>query len=298
MFHNFEHASHVTMSVSKLLSRIVAPDIEAETGDLAANLHDHTYGITSDPLTQFAVVISALVHDVDHVGIPNFMLMKENPSLASKYDNKSIAEQNSVEIAWETLMEPQYTDLRMCIYADANGLNRFRQLVANTVLATDIFDKDLSELRKRRWEMAFSTSAQASNTPDDVNRKATIVIEHLIQASDVAHTMQHWHIYQKWNERLYAEMLHAYKLGRWDRDPTPGWYEGELGFFDNYVIPLAKKLKDCGVFGVSSDEYLNYAMENRREWSCKGEDVVRKMALKYGEALPTPKEESSKPESA
>jgi hypothetical protein len=29
--------------------------------------------------------------------------------------------------------------------------------------------------------------------------------------------------------------------------------------FDNYVIPLARKLKECNVFGVSSDEYLNYA---------------------------------------
>jgi hypothetical protein len=27
-------------------------------------------------------------------------------------------------------------------------------------------------------------------------------------------------------------------------------------------------LKDCGVFGVSSDEYLNYAMENRRGMYC------------------------------
>jgi hypothetical protein len=25
---------------------------------------------------------------------------------------------------------------------------------------------------------------------------------------------------------------------------------GEIGFFDFYVIPLAKKLKECGVFGV------------------------------------------------
>lgn len=31
------------------------------------------------------------------------------------------------------------------------------------------------------------------------------------------------------------------------------------GFFDFYIIPLAKKLKDCGVFEVSSDEYLNSA---------------------------------------
>jgi hypothetical protein len=28
----------------------------------------------------------------------------------------------------------------------------------------------------------------------------------------------------------------------------------EIGFFDFYIIPLAKKLKECGVFGVSSDE--------------------------------------------
>ena len=38
--------------------------------------------------------------------------------------------------------------------------------------------------------------------------------------------------------------------------------------------PLAKKLKDCGVFGVSSDEYLNYALENRREWEKKGKAIV------------------------
>jgi class 3 adenylate cyclase len=65
-FHNFEHASHVTMSVVKLLSRIVAPsetDLDASTlsgprRQLASSLHDHTYGITSDPLTQFACVFS------------------------------------------------------------------------------------------------------------------------------------------------------------------------------------------------------------------------------------------------
>lgn len=48
-----------------------------------------------------------------------------------------------------------------------------------------------------------------------------------------------------------------------DRDPASGWYKGELWFFDNYVIPLAKKLFECQVFGVSSDEYLQYAIGNR-----------------------------------
>ena len=42
-------------------------------------------------------------------------------------------------------------------------------------------------------------------------------------------------------------------------------------------IPLAKKLKDCGVFGVSSDEYLNYALQNRAEWEEKGMQVVEEL---------------------
>jgi len=61
------------------------------------------------------------------------------------------------------------------------------------------------------------------------------------------------------------------------------WYDGELGFFDHYIIPLAKKLKDCGVFGVSSDEYLNYAVENRSEWAEKGRKVVAMLVAKHAD---------------
>lgn len=122
---------------------------------------------------------------------------------------------------------------------------------------------------------------ECGDAHEDTNRKATIVLEHIIQASDVSHTMQHWHVYTRWNERLYAEMLKAYEEGRSDKDPTDSWYGGELWFYDNYVIPLAKKLAECGVFGVSSDEYLNYAEENRKEWEQKGKDIVASMAKKY-----------------
>jgi len=97
----------------------------------------------------------------------------------------------------------------------------------------------------------------------------------LIQASDVSHTMQHWNVYQKWNARLFKEMYRAWKLGRGaTKDPSEFWYQGEIGFFDFYIIPLAKKLKECGVFGVSSDEYLQYALNNKAEWVQRGREVV------------------------
>ena len=178
-------------------------------------------------------------------------------------------------------MQDAFVDLRRTIYQTKDDFARFRQLLVNTVLATDIMDKDLSVRRKERWALAFADSSLTNESEEDIKcRKATIVIEHLIQASDVVHTMQHWHIYRKWNERLFLEMYKAYKEGRATVDPSTTWYKGEIGFFDYYIIPLAKKLKDCGVFGVSSDECLNYAQQNRREWESKGREVVAEMTAK------------------
>ena len=190
--------------------------------------------------------------------------MKENASIAALYRNKSVAEQNSVDLAWNLLMQDSYKDLRRAIYSNTQELRRFRQIVVVTVMATDIADKELKERRNARWKKAFSDGSTSDRVvecskKEDTDRKATIVIEHIIQASDVAHTMQHWHIYHKWNERLFYEMYETYKTGRSDVDPSSFWYKGELGFFDFYIIPLAKKLKECGVFGVSGDEYLSYA---------------------------------------
>jgi hypothetical protein len=76
------------------------------------------------------------------------------------------------------------------------------------------------------------------------------------------------------------EMYEAFLSGRTAKNPATNWYKGELDFYDNYIIPLAKKLKECGVFGVSSDEYLNYAQHNRREWEDKGRAIVEEMVSK------------------
>ena len=116
-FHNFEHASHVTMSVNKLMQRVVTPEesafkkkdkkdkVKLNAEEIASNLHNYTFGITSDPLTQFGILFSALIHDCDHQGISNNQLIKEQAPIAEKYKGKSVAEQNSVDMAWDLLME-------------------------------------------------------------------------------------------------------------------------------------------------------------------------------------------------
>jgi hypothetical protein len=181
------------------------------------------------------------------------------------------------------LTDKKYLNLQRAIFCDQAELKRFRQLVVNVVLATDIFDPNMKALRNSRWEKAFSSGSSDSPLSEENDRslKATIVIEYIMQASDVSHTMQHWHVYQRWNECLLEEMYSAFKVERVDKDPSLGWYEGELCFFDNYTIPLARKLKECGVFGAASDECLNYALENRREWAAKGEEIVASFVAKH-----------------
>jgi 3'5'-cyclic nucleotide phosphodiesterase len=133
-----EHASHVTMSASKLLSRILRPKLSSssEECDKQQRMHDHTYGITSDPLTQFACMFSALIHDAEHDGVPNAQLVIEETPLALRYKNQSVAEQNSVDVGWNLLMEPRFQDLRNAIYNSEAEMIHFRKLVVNCVMAT------------------------------------------------------------------------------------------------------------------------------------------------------------------
>jgi hypothetical protein len=143
-----------------------------------------------------------------------------------------------VDLALGLLDLAEFEDLRNCIYTNVNEFNRFRSTIITLVLATDIMDKQLGALRRERWTKAFNKDNasligdSSDNTNEDNrtvvnNRKATIVLEHLIQvrgwrydasaglfgvalktsdchlfcplqASDVAHTMQHWHVFAKW----------------------------------------------------------------------------------------------------
>lgn len=130
--------SHVAMSVDKFLTRIVAPEIDEKEAqrlenekDLYSKLHDYTHGITSDPMTLFAIVFSALIHDADHRGVSNPQLAQEEQDMADMYRQKSIAEQNSVDICWELLMQDEYAPLRRHIFKARSEMMRFRQVLVN-----------------------------------------------------------------------------------------------------------------------------------------------------------------------
>lgn len=139
-------------------------------------------------------------------GVSNGQLVKENAAIAEMYQGKSVAEQNSVDLAWNLLnQDDRYIYLRHAIYSGEEEKSRFRKLVINSVMATgmhnvekcskgkarpcndsqtshffsfflaDIMDPDLKNLRNSRWHKAFSKDSEneSEDTSITVNRKAT-----------------------------------------------------------------------------------------------------------------------------
>ena len=285
-FHNFEHATHVTQAIQKFLHRIEndnEKDVVVDSESAIQRLHrTELANIISDPLTSFAIVFSGLVHDVDHPGMTNEQIIKEDPRLASFYRHRSVNEQNSVDIAWGMLLEPAYSDLLRCICDDEIDRSRFRQVLVNSVIATDLFDKEMKESREARWQRAFDVNiaSDATDSAELTNLKSTLIIEYLLQASDIAHTMQHWTIYQKFNQSLFEEMYNSFENGRLEVDPSRHWHKSELEFFDTIVLPLAERLAKCDVFGFAGQECLAYARANKQELVAKGDDALRDMVSK------------------
>jgi hypothetical protein len=308
-FHCWEHASHVTISLTKLHSRLVDPSKNGEQGNSMATHQQWkrkmpkgsvkkeapaaavvgqsdaaaAFGIPNDPMVEFALVFAAMIHDIDHSGYPNAKLVKENSDVSKKYGKKSPAEQHSLDVAWDIFQRPAYQHLRRFIYSTESEMQRFRQLVVTLVMATDIVDRDIMRERNKRWEKVFTkkakktTFAGVSMDVGTINQRATLVLETMIQASNIAHCTQHWNVYIKWNKKLFQEMCDVYKTGRksGQKDPADFWYQGELAFFDDVVIPLAKNLMESGAFGDSAEEFLTYAKSNRRDWQAKGRDMVQ-----------------------
>lgn len=343
LYHNFEHASHVLASSDSLISMLqmnhkavsaVGTESGSDESSVAESHHLLTFGISGSPMTHLSLILSALVHDVEHQGVGNKQLIEENDLLAIRYNGKSVAENNSLDVSLDILHKECYSNLRKCMFGDKDTASvevknefdhdekLFRNIMLNVIQATDISSQDRLEMNKAKWKRAFQDSSdslsncccqtkairrgslpptfkpRANSQPrrpsldlDNGPRpcpacneclihinylRASSVLEQLIQAADVAHSMQSWPIFIKWNTKLYDELWAAKLAGR-GADVSKVWFKGQIGFFDSYIMPLAKRLEECGVFGDRGPLFMENAKENRTRWLQEGEELCNEM---------------------
>lgn len=375
-FHSFEHATHVTISMNKLLSMITT----ANNSSLVSHIHSwaaglnlasrdrgllgagvnhggfgadddaSSYGIGENPLILFAMVFSALIHDVGHRGVPNSVLVDEEDELAILHNDVSVAEQNSLQVAFSVLQQEEFAKLKRCICPTTEERKFFRKTVISMVMVTDISDQERVQIAASRWNAAFPSSSvllgmngmgsgtgvagrvglhhsipskkkvQSSELKSSICRRrytqfttdAAVeefrlsrrlgirtsmdisgmlldaytsidllqqhaVLETIMNVADVAHTMQSFRVFVKWNKRLFKELYVAHLSNRLSFNPENSWYQNQIGFFSHFILPLTQKMKRCGIFGSTGSVFEYFAMENKKRWTNEGEEISKEI---------------------
>jgi hypothetical protein len=161
-YHSFEHAYHVILSTNKLMDMMVS---SVTPSGKKISKPATTFGLRSDPLSLLALVFAALVHDVEHQGIPNRQLATENDRLAILYNDQSIAENWSLYVAFSELLQDDFSELRTLLFDQATAgsekYKAFRKTVVNLVLQTDIASPDRTQISKSKWKEAFGDTHEA-----------------------------------------------------------------------------------------------------------------------------------------
>jgi hypothetical protein len=112
--------------------------------------------VYSDTFTKFSFVFAAIIHDVDHQGVPNATLVLENDPIAQQYDGKSVAEKHSIKVAFRTLYESEFGEFCSAVFGSPDDRLHMHHIVTNLVISTDIASPERAQSTKMRWEEAFS----------------------------------------------------------------------------------------------------------------------------------------------
>eukprot|EP00978_Attheya_sp_CCMP212_P023075 scaffold69911_cov37-Attheya_sp.AAC.2 len=107
------------------------------------------------PLAKFALVFAALIHDADHPGVPNVTLIQEETDLAQIYNDRSIAEQHSLRVGFGILLQEKFAQIRHAVTPTWEDCVRFRRMVIDFILGTDIADLIQIQLSKRKRVEVF-----------------------------------------------------------------------------------------------------------------------------------------------
>ncbi|KAL7552126.1 hypothetical protein ACHAWF_018244 [Thalassiosira exigua] len=248
-FHSLSHALHVTTSMNKLLSV----------------MHDE------EALNSFSLVFSALVHDAGHTGMSNKMLEETDHPLSTKYaPGVPSAERESIALAIDTLFQPEYAEFRSAIIPEDLVKIQYAKTLFQSILVTDIANSQRVKVGIKRYEVAqdeqgeydielcplaqlidevYEAVGLAGSVKEEYPSEFVITHsglqkcvrnEHMMLLSDVSHLLQGWENFIKWNFRLYKEINDCFQRG-FCADPLNGWYEGQIGFLEHYILPLASR---------------------------------------------------------
>jgi len=89
-----------------------------------------------DDVEQLCVLVSGMIHDIDHPGFNNIFLVNSRNKLAMRYNDWSVLENHSIALAFDLM---QYSDeLDILGNFNARDWKWFWEMLISTILSTDM----------------------------------------------------------------------------------------------------------------------------------------------------------------
>eukprot|EP01031_Cornospumella_fuschlensis_P029258 gene29258-35317_t len=174
-FHNLQHSTCVTHFTFMLINATAAPE----------NLSQYQV---------FAILLSAVVHDVDHPGNTNLFEVNSGSDLAIRYNDHAVLENHHVSTAFRLMKKP---NLNVLGRIPKNIAADIRKTVIACVMATDMaVHFELIDETKRRAREGWNFSEA---------KDQALLGKILLHAADLSNPVRPFHMTRQWAERISVE---------------------------------------------------------------------------------------------
>jgi cAMP-specific phosphodiesterase len=223
-YHNFYHAVDVCQTVHTFI-------------------HEGRATTSISRLDEFVLLVTALVHDLDHMGLNNsFHLKTDSPlgMLSSASGNNSVLEVHHCNLAIEILNDPAKN-----VFI---GLTRtqktqaYRRLI-DCVLATD--------MQRHNDVVNDFVAIDTFDVSNEIH--VTLACKMLLKAADISNVSKPFAVSRKWGMSVTEEFYQqgdkekekgVVVLPMFDRSLNNELAKGQIGFIDFIAMPFFRKLSD------------------------------------------------------
>eukprot|EP00927_Polykrikos_kofoidii_P071724 TRINITY_DN6795_c0_g1_i1.p1 TRINITY_DN6795_c0_g1~~TRINITY_DN6795_c0_g1_i1.p1 ORF type:complete len:1023 (+),score=152.99 TRINITY_DN6795_c0_g1_i1:337-3069(+) len=231
-YHNFHHALSVIHYSAKL----------ALVGDMLPQLSGEL---------RFALLVSALCHDVDHRGCNNAFEVVSRSELAIRYNDNSPLESHSAAKSFELAFSkgPGTSSCNIFGTFDSETYTTVRHIIISAILSTDM---KCHGTHLKKLQTLESASIGAAPASDDAR---IVMVESVLHSADIGNPFMPKDICMKWSKRVHEEFTMQVEKERTLGLPVTVFMDGltdpvkaaksQVGFVCFVVQPLVEILVTC-----------------------------------------------------
>mmetsp|Transcript_15696 Transcript_15696/g.39894 ORF Transcript_15696/g.39894 Transcript_15696/m.39894 type:complete len:399 (-) Transcript_15696:52-1248(-) len=230
-YHNWSHATDVTQTVYSIIAGANARKVLT-------------------PLDVFSLLISAVVHDIDHNGVNNVLHQNVHSVLAMRYNDKSCLENHHCASAFALLRADEANAVKDFSRDDFNA---FRERVIGCVLGTDMARHKEYMGRLEAFKQRLDGKTTEDLTPDDLEvGERELLMEVALKVSDISNIVKPFDVSVEWAKRVVTEFFTQGDEEKRRSLPVSPMFDrevedplkGQFGFINFLAGPIFKGLAD------------------------------------------------------